>query len=93
MGAKVQIDDAKGWRDYLKANDLVEYDAGVTNEPSWVDEKEYRRDLESDIKRFVNTPSEYISPDLRPIPMNENGSLSDGTEIDTDNISVSGAME
>lgn len=51
-------------REYMKRNDLVEYDDGVTNAETWVDERNEDRQRVADLKRFeetdpLNLPPEY----------------------------------
>jgi hypothetical protein len=75
-------------REYMKRNDLVEHDTGVDKNADWVENIEYERELVQDIKRFSETPSENLSPDLRAQKMDKGGSLDEGTEINIDDIEV-----
>lgn len=82
------INDRADKREYMKRNDLVEYDEGVTNEPSWVEQIEYEREIVDDLKRFHEIDSENLSPDLKAQDMDDGGSLDDGTEINATDIEV-----
>lgn len=75
-------------REYMKRNGLVEYDEGVSNTPTWVEKKQYEREIVEDIKRFHETDPLNLPPDLKAIPMDETGSLDKGTEISATDIEV-----
>jgi len=70
--------------EYMERNDLAEYDAGVGHRNEWAEHYDYERGVVSDIKRFIETDPLAIPPDLKAQPMEESGSLDDGTEISTD---------
>lgn len=74
--------------EYMRRNDLVEYDTGVSNEETWVEKRECERGIVRDIKRFIETDPLNLPPDLKAQPMNEGGSLDDGTEISASDIEV-----
>lgn len=82
------INDRADKREYMKRNGLVEYDEGVTNDPSWVEQIEYEREIVADLKRFHETDSENLPPDLKAQQMDESGSLDEGTEISSTDIEV-----
>lgn len=75
-------------REYMKRHDLVEYDAGVSNAPTWVEQIEYERGIVTDLKRFHETDPINLSPDLKAQPMDDRGSLDEGTEINASDIEV-----
>lgn len=58
-------------REYMKRHDLVEYDEGVTNAPTWVEEKEREREVTDAIRRFRDTDTEYYSPELKATPLEQ----------------------
>lgn len=86
-GAEV-INDRREKQEYMRKNDLVEYDEGVTNELSWAEEKELEREIMLDLKRFAETDTDYYTPDLKAERLDEGGSLEEGTEIDASGIEV-----
>lgn len=75
-------------REFMKRNDLVEYDEGVGKRNEWVEEYENGRDIVADIKRFHETDPLALPPDLKAQPMDEGGSLDEGTEINAAEIEV-----
>lgn len=75
-------------QEYMKRNDLVEYAEGVDSRNDWVEERENERDIVADIKRFKETDPLNLSPDLKAVPMDEKGSLDEGTEINSSDIEM-----
>jgi hypothetical protein len=75
-------------REYMKRNDLVEYDSGVGDRNDWVEEHENSRQIVADIKRFRETDPENLSPDLKAQPIDEKGNLDEGTEIETTDLEI-----
>lgn len=75
-------------REYMARHDLAEYDEGVGKRNEWVEERELERQVVADLKRFHETDAENLSPDLKAVPIDEAGSLDEGTEINTDAIEV-----
>lgn len=86
-GAEV-IGSRNDKREYMKRNDLVEYDEGVDHRNEWVEERENERDIVADIKRFRETDELALPPDLKAQRFDEGGSLDEGTEIEVDDIEV-----
>lgn len=74
-------------REYMKRHDLVEYDSGVGDRNEWVEQHEERREIVDTLKRFHETDPLNLSPEQKGLPMEE-GSLEEGTEIETDDIEV-----
>lgn len=58
-------------REYMKRNGLVEYEEGVTNAPSWAEEKEQEREVTEVIRRFRDTDTDYYAPDLKATPLEQ----------------------
>jgi len=75
-------------REYMKRNDLVEYDTGIGDRNDWVEEYDNGRQIVADIKRFHETDPENLSPDLKAQRMDDAGSLDEGTEIETENMEI-----
>lgn len=75
-------------REYMKRHDLVEYEDGVSNTPTWVEERENELQIVDDLKRFHETDPLNLSPDLKATPIDEAGSLDEGTEINATDIEV-----
>lgn len=75
-------------REYMKKNDLVEYDNGITNKQSWVEQIEYENEIVADLKRFHEIDSENLTPDLKAQRMEESGTLDEGTEINVTDIEI-----
>ena len=75
-------------REYMRRNDLVEYDNGVGRRNEWVEDHETGREIVETIKRFHETDSENLPPDLRAQRMDAAGSLDEGTEISATDIKV-----
>lgn len=75
-------------QEYMKRNDLIEHDPGIGKRNDWVEEYDNRRDIIADIKRFEETDPLNLPPEYKAQPMERDGSLADGTEIETSNIEV-----
>lgn len=75
-------------REYMKRHDLVEHDTGVDHRNEWVEERANEREVVETIKRFRETDTDNLSPDLKLQRMEEGGSLEEGTEINPDDIEV-----
>ncbi|MEM8971346.1 MAG: hypothetical protein AAGD43_04685 [Pseudomonadota bacterium] len=75
-------------REYMERNDLVEYDDGVSNAETWIDDKNHEREIVQDLKRFHETDPLNLSPDLKAKQMDSKDLDTDGTDINTDNIEV-----
>lgn len=76
-------------REYMKKHDLVEYDEGVNNDPTWVDQKNEEREVVETIQRFRDTDTDYYEPDLKSQRMEEAApDLAESGDISTDTIEV-----
>lgn len=75
-------------REFMKENELVEYDTGVDTKADWVEDRKYDRELVEDIQRFSEIDTDYIPPELKAQDMHDDEALDGAGEIDTDNIEV-----
>lgn len=77
-------------REYMKRNDLVEYDEGVSNPADhWTEAKRDERELGELISTISQTDTEYLTQRVgfdvsNPERVDEAGTLDAGTEISTD---------
>lgn len=84
MDTAEYIGDRRDKREFMERNDLVEYDEGVGDHAQWVEDREYEREVVSDIKRFVETdPINY--PQVERI--NETN-LEEAPEVSTEGMEV-----
>lgn len=84
IGEGVVIGDRHDKREYMARNELVEFDAGVTNAPTWVDEKREREELVQDIKRSM----ELDPAEVAPLERIGEADTEDAGDIDTADIEV-----
>ena len=73
--------------EFMRQNDLVEFDDGVTNAPTWVEEREERQQIVETIRRFAATDTDYYEPEHKAEDMSQ-GCLDEGSEISVDDIEV-----
>ena len=75
-------------REYMKRNDLVEYDSGVGERNEWVEQRDNEREIVSDIKRFRETDSENLPPDLKAQRMEDAGALDGASEVQVEDVEI-----
>jgi hypothetical protein len=84
----------RAMRDFLDRHDRIPWEPGLGDRtPEWVEEYDRQRDIVSDIKKSIEMDPLAIPPDMKALPMNPDGSLADGTEIETNGIDIAGGGE
>ncbi|MCV6826010.1 MULTISPECIES: hypothetical protein [Halocynthiibacter] len=74
-------------REYMKRNDLVEYDEGVKHDT--VSEREIEREIVQDLKRFEETDPLNIPPDLKVSErVGDLEKSSDSPDVQADNVEI-----
>lgn len=75
-------------REYMKRHDLIQWEEGIGHRNEWVEEHETRREIVETIKMAMERDPLSLTPEEKGLPLDENGRLEDGTEIDTTDIEI-----
>ena len=74
--------------EYMKRPDLVPPDKGVGHRNAWVDDRESRDGIVSDIKRFHQTDTENLPPELRLQHHGDTAALSEAPEVEAKDVEI-----
>lgn len=75
-------------REYMKRHDLIQWEEGIGKRNEWVEEHETKREIIQTIKMAMERDPLSLTPEEKGLPLDEKGSLDEGTEIDTTDMEI-----